>query len=80
MVCPYEIRRFRLALKGRLLFKEVKCPLGCDEKVRQTDVRFHTSFACMNRIIPCRFAPVCGSRFPVHMQDAHERGFICAIK
>ena len=27
-ICPFEIRRFRLAQAGRLLQREVDCPLG----------------------------------------------------
>lgn len=79
-VCPFELRRFRLAQKGRALLKETDCPLGCDEKIRIKDIRFHVAFACMNRIVPCRFAPVCQSTFPLWKRQSHEEGIVCAIK
>lgn len=28
VVCPFELRRFRLAVRGRALLREAECPLG----------------------------------------------------
>lgn len=45
-LCPFEIKRFKLAQRGRLLWLEAKCPNGCDAPLRRIDVRFHVRFLC----------------------------------
>jgi len=72
-VCPFELRRLRLAQRGRQLYKEVNCPLGCDETVLKKDVRFHVAHECELRCVPCRHAPTCAVEFPVRERRLHER-------
>ena len=72
-VCPFELRRLRLAQRGRQLYKEVNCPLGCDETVLKKDVRFHVAHECELRRVPCRHAPTCAVEFPLRDRRLHER-------
>lgn len=71
-ICPFEIRRLKLAKMGRQLQKTLKCPLGCGEELRLMDKRFHVRYACPRRFMRCRY-DFCGSLFPVEEQDLHER-------
>ena len=71
-LCPYELHRLRLAQKGRLLHKQVNCPLGCDAFILKKDLRFHVSFLCEMRHVKCRFAPFCPITFPEYERSAHE--------
>jgi hypothetical protein len=43
-LCPHEIRRYKLAQRGRLLMLETDCPLGCPQGVRRIDIRFHVRY------------------------------------
>jgi hypothetical protein len=42
--CEFELRRFKLACRGRALQRRTACPLGCLEQVRGIDMRFHVKF------------------------------------
>jgi len=66
--CPLEIRRFRLAQRGRALMTETKCPLGCGSLVRRIHLRAHKKFYCESRKIRCR-RPGCGEQFPISAQE-----------
>eukprot|EP01034_Spumella_vulgaris_P028905 gene28905-35857_t len=70
-LCPFEIRRYRLATSGREMQREVICPLGCIEKLRAMDVRFHIKFECTQRMVACRF-DYCTVIFPLCERDKHE--------
>ena len=63
-LCPFELKRLRLAQKGRLLHKQVNCTLGCEDFILKKDLRFHVMYLCEMRHAKCRFAPVCGITFP----------------
>lgn len=69
--CEFEIKRFKLATRGRALQKEINCPLGCSEKIRGMDVRFHVKFDCIRRRVSCRI-PFCKASFPLQEQQRHE--------
>ena len=71
-VCPYELKRLRLAQKGRQLYKEMACPLGCGELTTKKDARFHALYSCTHRIVPCRFAPECPGSYRLFERALHE--------
>jgi hypothetical protein len=49
---------------------------GCPEKIKTVDVRFHVRFACVRRLVRCRF-DYCSSTFAVENREAHERSDEC---
>lgn len=71
-VCPYELKRLRLAQKGRQLYKEMACPLGCGELTTKKDARFHVLYSCTHRVVPCRFAPECTGSYRLYERSQHE--------
>lgn len=72
-VCPYEIRRFHLAKRGRALMSFFPCPLECGEYVKKMDVKFHKQYTCKNRRLKCRFTDFCQMSFFAHALDQHEK-------
>lgn len=70
-LCQVQLKRFRMAMQGRALQREVDCPLGCGDKIRMVAVRFHVGFECMKRRIRCRF-DTCMESFPLQDQQQHE--------
>jgi hypothetical protein len=70
-LCQVQLKRFRVAMQGRALQREVDCPLGCGDKIRMVAVRFHVGFECMKRRIRCRF-DTCKESFPLQDQQQHE--------
>ncbi len=70
--CPFELRRNKLAKRGRDLHRYQLCPLGCIDQVKVFQMRFHLHYLCPNRIIKCRFE-FCPSFFPYHQQSLHEQ-------
>ncbi|KAJ1412324.1 hypothetical protein B484DRAFT_402341, partial [Ochromonadaceae sp. CCMP2298] len=71
-LCPFELRRYKLACRGRELDREVDCPLGCGEKVRHFGLRFHVRSVCQARTVACRFSH-CPALFPLRDRDRHEQ-------
>ena len=71
-VCPYELKRLRLAQRGRQLYKEMPCPMLCGQIITKKDTRFHIEYECMLRIVPCRHAPLCLASFPLAERAQHE--------
>lgn len=71
-LCPIEIRRQRLAIRGRALQNEIQCPLGCDTLIRMFEIRFHVQYQCKRRMIQCRF-DYCQSTFPFEDREEHEK-------
>jgi hypothetical protein len=76
-LCPFEVKRAKLAQKGRALMKEAKCPLGCKEKIRKVDMRFHMKHQCDRRKIKCRFK-FCGKTYMAMDAWWHESSDDCA--
>mmetsp|Transcript_24423 Transcript_24423/g.41370 ORF Transcript_24423/g.41370 Transcript_24423/m.41370 type:complete len:1190 (-) Transcript_24423:209-3778(-) len=76
-LCPYEVKRAKLAQKGRALMKEAKCPLGCKEKIRKVDMRFHVKHQCERRKIKCRYK-FCGKTYMAMDAWWHESTEDCA--
>lgn len=70
-LCPFEIRRYRLATSGRELQRESECPLGCGTKLRAMEVRFHVKFECVQRMTTCRFDS-CNGVFRICERETHE--------
>lgn len=70
-LCPFEIRRFRLATSGRELQRETDCPMGCGMKLRAIEVRFHVKFECVQRMTTCRF-DYCEGVFRICEREQHE--------
>eukprot|EP01039_Chlorochromonas_danica_P003054 gene3054-3334_t len=71
-LCPFEIRRLRLAKLGRALHHMIPCPLGCGEEMSAMSRRFHVRYQCPRRYIRCRY-DFCGCLFPAEEQERHER-------
>ena len=64
-----ELRRARLAQKGRELFNIVACPWGCDRAdIMKKQLRFHCKYACARRFTECR---QCGKRLQVSKLKDH---------
>jgi hypothetical protein len=76
-LCRFEVKRAKLAQRGRALMKEAKCPLGCKEKIRKVDMRFHLKHACERRKITCRFK-FCGKTYMAMDALWHESSDDCA--
>ena len=76
-LCPFEVRRAKLAQRGRALLQEKKCPNGCDARVRKVDMRFHLKFECSRRRIECRHHWCTATFFAEELQE-HERSG-CAL-
>ena len=72
-ICPYEIRRFFLAQRGRALMALVSCNANCGEFVRKIDIRFHRRFLCSKRRIKCRFSDYCDMSYFFCDQENHEK-------
>lgn len=81
-VCPFELRRLRLAQRGRQLYKEVNCPRGCNQTLLKKDVRFHMAFECEHRDVACRFSPHCNATYSLSQRGFHESPdrctYVCA--
>ena len=71
-VCPYEIRRFFLAKRGRALMTLFPCPLACGDFVKKMDLKFHKRYLCRNRRVVCRFTQDCQMSYFAHSQKQHE--------
>mmetsp|Transcript_11675 Transcript_11675/g.11714 ORF Transcript_11675/g.11714 Transcript_11675/m.11714 type:complete len:362 (+) Transcript_11675:174-1259(+) len=78
-LCPFEIRRYKLAERGRMLLRDTECPLGCDVPIRRIDTRFHVRFECEKRRVQCRM-PQCGAMFALCNREKHEAKWCVAIK
>jgi hypothetical protein len=76
-ICPFELRRHRLARHGRELQKYVVCPLNCDQQVKKLFLRFHIQFECPRRYVSCYYED-CHSIFPFNEREWHERN-ICIV-
>lgn len=77
-LCRFEVKRAKLAQKGRALMKEAKCPLGCKEKIRKVDMRFHVKHACERRKVKCRYK-FCGKSYMAMDSWWHESSEDCAM-
>lgn len=77
-LCPYEVRRFRLAMRGRALYKSKHCP-ACNVKVKVHALRAHMKESCTKRLMTCRF-DFCGASFPVSDQVLHESKYCAHIR
>lgn len=71
-LCPFEVRRLRLATSGRELQRASPCPLDCGLLIRGLDRRFHVRFECEQRVVACRFSH-CSSVFPLRLREHHEK-------
>lgn len=71
-ICPFELRRHRLARYGRELQKYVICPLNCSQTVKKIAVRFHVRFECERRYVTCYYEG-CNMIFPLNERENHER-------
>lgn len=71
-VCPYELKRLRLAQRGRQLYKEINCPLGCGEIIIRKDTKFHVAYECAQRTVTCRHFPICSATYPFSQRELHE--------
>jgi hypothetical protein len=70
-LCPFEVRRAKLAQRGRALLQEKKCPNECCARVRKGDMRFHLKFECSRRRVTCRHH-WCGATFFAEEQHEHD--------
>ena len=77
-LCRFEVKRAKLAQRGRALMKEAKCPLGCKEKIRKVDMRFHLKHDCERRKVKCRFK-YCGKTYMAMDSWWHESSDDCAM-
>ncbi|RYH30445.1 hypothetical protein EON65_05185 [archaeon] len=75
-ICPFEIRKVKLAQSGRLLQRRFPCPLGCGEELRVFDKRYHVRHVCSRRLVRCRF-DFCPCMYPAEEQDIHENSTNC---
>jgi hypothetical protein len=48
-VCAVELRRVRLAVKGRKLLEPIPCTALCGEQVVKKNMKFHLIYHCRNR-------------------------------
>jgi hypothetical protein len=71
-LCLFELKRLRMAQKGRQLQRKINCPLGCDDFILKKDLRFHLSYQCEFRQCSCRHAPLCKEKFPEFRRIEHE--------
>ena len=71
-ICAFEIRKHRLILRGKSLQREVECPLHCNTRIKQLELRFHLRFECTNRRVQCRFE-FCKALFPFFERENHEK-------
>ena len=70
--CPYEIKRFKLAQKGRTLWNIIQCPNACGvENLRKMDLRFHLRFLCDMRRVTCRHDG-CDEVYPLRFQEGEN--------
>lgn len=56
MIRQVELRRGRLAMRGRLHRQVVSCPAGCGETFPQRDTKAHAAYRCPLRIVACSMA------------------------
>ena len=78
-ICKFELKRFKLAQKGRALMAEGLCSNGCGEAVRLIDMRFHCKYECMNRVVKCP-VPYCNEEYRAKDQWLHENQDCAAVK
>lgn len=71
-ICPFELRRQRLAKKGRLLQKKNECPLGCGELINSFMKKNHLKYQCGRRLVHCP-QPCCSSMYPLNEREKHEK-------
>lgn len=73
-VCQIELRRVRLAAKGRELYDYVGCRnAGCQRQILRCRVRFHLEYECEYGPKTC---PLCGATYTKSHEDCpvrHER-------
>lgn len=74
-LCQVEVRRVKLAQRGRALWQEIVCS-DCGDSVRKIDSRFHKSYECKVRVTTCRYVG-CHAQFPADQQAQHESE--CAV-
>lgn len=70
-LCQVEVRRAKLAQKGRALWQETSCE-ECGEAVRKIDIRFHRTYECKVRMVTCRHLG-CGVKYRADLQAEHEQ-------
>lgn len=68
-LCVVEMRRARLAQKGRALWQETRCD-QCGACVKKIGMRFHKAYECSTRMMTCRYA-ACGAKFPAEQHAQH---------
>lgn len=78
-ICIFELKRFKLAQKGRALMKEAPCSNGCGDAVRYLDMRFHCRYECKNRFITCP-VPYCNEEYQAKDQWIHEKQECAAVR
>jgi hypothetical protein len=73
-LCSHEIRRSKLAQRGRALLQYVPCPNSCSQQmVRKIHLRSHLKFECEERLVSCRYE-WCGQLFPASSEWNHYQG------
>merc|ERR1712150_342933 len=72
LVCPVELKRAKLAMKGRALLQEVPCPLECGENVMRKNLAFHKTYLCACRYVKCNL-PNCNKEYKSNEKELHER-------
>ena len=70
-VCQVELRRCRLAAKGREAFGVELCDRGCGAEVMRYKLRMHKEYECPLRPVVC---PQCARAMPFSELARHERG------
>ena len=69
--CKVELRRARLAAKGRENFQLVECELNCGAPpMMRINLRHHRRFECGLRYTQCK---MCAMRLPMRALAEHER-------
>ena len=71
-ICPFELRRHRLARHGRELQRYLICPLNCNQQVKKLFLRFHVQYECPRRLVACYYEN-CNMIFPFNEREKHER-------
>ena len=68
-ICQVELKRARLATRGRTQLEEVECVKGCGEMMRRKDLKWHLTYQCPNRQTTCDF---CAQVMPMSSLPEHK--------
>jgi hypothetical protein len=70
--CKVELRRVKLAVRGRKLMEPVPCVLGCGEDVVRKSMRYHVNYECAERLVSCWMCGEGGITYGMHGQGLSD--------